>query len=109
MGREAVYSPKIGLSILLSLCLWTHHNSFSIYSPTLFGAGWSRVGYIPFPCGRLEGPGIGYFSSAGQLGSDNTPLSTLNLQQFTNYSSGVPTQALVPVAIFNPESLLLSV
>ena len=36
-------------------------------------------------------------------------LFTVNLQQFINYISGAPTQALVPVGISHPEFLLLSV
>ena len=36
-------------------------------------------------------------------------LSTTNFQQLINYSSGVPTQGLVPVVISNSKSLLLNV
>ena len=31
LGREAFQSPRIGLTILLSLSLWTLHNYFSIF------------------------------------------------------------------------------
>lgn len=78
-GGEAFYSPVTRSRSFRHPTLPDYylHKYFSGLIPSLEGGTrwleWGGVVYSFFPHGSLELDGVGYSTSPGQLGSDNTP------------------------------------